>query len=446
MISLVLPGNELRLYVGSRVWLAVLAVSIQACGGDYDQDVCTTCPSGGTIVRVSVTLSAASLEEGQSAAAEARAFDASDREVRGHPFVWSSSDSTVAGVANGQITALRPGTARIAASAGTITGSMSVTVTPMSVARVELSLDSITLSIGYAQELKATMRSATGVTLGRPVTWRSTDPAMLSFDSAGPATVRVRALQTGTSRVIATSEARADTAVVRVVVPVAARVLVTPRYLVVDVGDSASVSVDAVASNGDTVYTPMITWSSDSPAAASGAGLRVRGLAPGVARLAAIVNGVSDTVTVAVLGPQSVLSTAWARGQMEASIRAGDTVSVPVMMDLGRRGAGGDLGAAQMSFSFPTTLLAYLDAAPPSGVTALVHEVQPGTLRIAYIASDRQTGTRITLVVLRFRVAAAALAGQRARLQLTHTIGPLSTSFQPLGMPVVPQGTVQIVP
>lgn len=444
MISLVLSGTEPRRFAGSRLGLVLLAVLLQACGGDSGSDPCPTCPS---VTRVSVALDVPSLEEGQSATAVARAFNASDREVTGHAFAWTSSDSTVAGVANGRITAVRPGTARISARVGAVTGSVDVTVTPASVARVELSADAVTLSVGYGRELTAITRSATGAALdGRPVTWQSTDSGVLSVDPSGPGTARVRALQAGTSRIIATSGARADTALVRVVVPVASRVRVTPRYLVVDAGDSALVSVEAVASNGDTVYTPAITWTSDSSAVASAAGSRVRGLAPGAARLAATVDGIGDTVTVAVLGPRSLLSTAWARGQMEAPVRPGDTVSVPVIVDLGRRGTTGDLGAAQMSLAFPAPLLEYLGADAPTGATALVHQVQPGTLRIAYIASEPRADARVTLVVLRFRVAAAAPAGQRGRLGLTHLIEPLGTTFQPLGMPVVPQGTIHIAP
>jgi hypothetical protein len=444
MISLVPPGNEPRRNAGSRLRLAVFAVLLQACGSDFDGDACPTCPS---VARISVTVDVVSLEEGQSTTAVARAFDASDREVTGQAVAWTSSDSAVAGVADGRITALRPGMVRISARMGTVTGSVDVTVTLASVARVEMNVDSLTLFVGYGRELTAITRSATGAALdGRPVSWQSTDPAVLSVDPSSAGITRVRALQAGTSRIIANSGARADTALVRVVVPVASRVRVTPRYLAVNAGDSALVSVEAVAASGDTVYTPAITWTSDSSAVAGGAGPRVRGLAPGAARLAATVDGISDTVTVAVLGPRSLLSTAWARGQMEASVRAGDTVSIPVVVDLGRRGTTGDLGAAQMSLAFPTTLLEYVDADAPAGVTVLVHQAQPGTLRIAYVASDPRTDARVTLVVLRFRVAAAAAAGQRGRLRLTHLIEPLGTTFQPLGMPVVPQGTIQIVP
>jgi hypothetical protein len=444
MVFLVSSRGEPR-YTGLRRWPAVLAFALLACGDG--RRGCTTCSPDATVVRVVVTLGTASVEEGQNVTAVARAFDASDREITGQTFAWSSSDPAVAGVANGQITALLPGTARISASAGTVTGSEDLAVTATPVGRVEVSLDSATLSVGYAGELAATTRSAAGLALaGRRITWQSSDPAVAALDSTGPSSVRVRALRSGTSHVIALSEGKADTALVRVVVPTAVQVRVTPRYLAVEAGDSATVTLSAVAANGDTVYTPAIIWSSDAAAVAGGAGMRVRGLAPGAARLAAAVDGASDTVTVAVLGPASVFSTAWPREQFNLSLRAGDTVSVPVIMDLGRRGTSGDLGAAQMSFSFPATLLEYLDTAPGSGATALVHQTQPGTLRIAYAASDPQPGARITLVVLRFRVAAAAAAGQQARLGLTHLIEPLGTTFQPLGMPVVPQGSIRIVP
>jgi uncharacterized protein YjdB len=399
------------------------------------------------VVRVTVTVGNASVEEGQAVTADARAYDGSNNEVTGRTFAWTSSDPTVATVSNGQITALRAGTTRISAVVGTVIGSVDVTVTQALVARVELSLDSATLSVGYARELTATTRSAAGMVLdGRRVVWHSSDSAVVALDSAGAASVRVRALKSGTSAVIALSDTRADTALVRVVVPSAVRVQVTPRYLTINAGDSAAVGLAVTAASGDTVYTPTITWSSDAPTIAVGAGLRVRGLVPGTARLAAGVDAARDTLALAVLGLRSLLSTAWARGQVEASLRAGDTVSVPVVVDLSRRGASGDLGAAQLSLSFPTTLLEYLEAAAGTGPAAMVHQAQPGVVRIAYAASEAQPGASVTLAVLRFRVAAAAGVGQRARLHLTHTIEPLSTTFQPLGMPVVPQGTIQIVP
>ena len=68
------------------------------------------------------------LSPGESYLLEARAFDLEGTEITGLTFVWESSDTAVATVDDGQITAHRPGMATITATLGTLSAQVNVEV------------------------------------------------------------------------------------------------------------------------------------------------------------------------------------------------------------------------------------------------------------------------------------------------------------------------------
>ena len=93
---------------------------------------------------------------------------------------WTSSDPSVAKVEEGEITALKLGTAEITAKAGDKTASCRVTVEPTPVASVTLDKANVTLKVGGKTTLQATVgpEDATDKTLS----WTSSDPSVAKVE------------------------------------------------------------------------------------------------------------------------------------------------------------------------------------------------------------------------------------------------------------------------
>jgi hypothetical protein len=126
-----------------RAGLSVATALIAACSGTSDGDVLQITrpdsadnvpglpgkPNGPPEVSsVVVTLDSTSLAKGHTSLAHAIAKDASGNVLAGRTFLWSSSDSAVAAVASGVVTARRPGSATISARADDVAGTATVTV------------------------------------------------------------------------------------------------------------------------------------------------------------------------------------------------------------------------------------------------------------------------------------------------------------------------------
>lgn len=114
---------------------------------------------------------------------------------------WTSSDTTIARVASGLITAVHEGSATITASAQGIAGVATVTVVAVPVASITVtpSLDSI--FTGLSRQYVAVARDAAGNALtGRVFTWSSSDATIAVVSSAGV----VVGLKSGLAHIVAT--------------------------------------------------------------------------------------------------------------------------------------------------------------------------------------------------------------------------------------------------
>ena len=126
---------------------------------------------------------------------------------------WRSSDTSVAvvvstGTSTARVTGRKSGTVTITATSSNKTGTTSVTVVPVPVGSVTLSPDSARVELGDVVQYSAVPRDSAGNPLtGRVVTWSVTDFGIATIDNNGLATTNGR----GSTRVIATSEGKADT-------------------------------------------------------------------------------------------------------------------------------------------------------------------------------------------------------------------------------------------
>jgi uncharacterized protein YjdB len=163
---------------------------------------------------VSVSPPTTSLQVGGTASMAATVRDSNGVAVSSASVTWSSSAPSVASVdAQGKVTALAAGSTNIRAAAGAASGTATVQVTAIPVARVEVSPTSLTVDVGKTKQLTAKTFSASGTELtGRTITWTSSNTAIATVDSTG----LVKGIKKGSATITATSEGKSDTAAVTV--------------------------------------------------------------------------------------------------------------------------------------------------------------------------------------------------------------------------------------
>jgi uncharacterized protein YjdB len=377
---------------------------------------------------------------------ETRTFVITARDAAGNPLAGRtvtliSSDAGVARLTGAVVTAIAEGTATITASAEGKTATATVTVTRAPVNSLSISPATVTLVAGAAQQLAATARDAAGNELsGRVVAWTSSNLTVATVDAGG----RVTARAPGSATITAASEGKSATAAVTV--PPAARVQVAPGFAAVDLNATVAFAASAFTAAGTNILDPGTTWKSlGSGTASVSAGGVATGLAAGHTRIVAQADAATDTAVVAVLGPQSLLSTAFVAGQAKAEVKPGQTITVPVVLDLTKVSPTGDVGAAQFELQYDPAVLVF--QAATAGVTGGTdfNVPAPGTFRFSFAGTSAQGSPRLTLVTLTFQVAPGAAAGTQRALSLGYTARPASTGFQRYEAPIAVGGRIRIV-
>jgi hypothetical protein len=173
------------------------------------------------VATVTVTLSAQSLQVGQSATALAVARAASGDILTGRPTIWSSSNPSVASVsASGVLSASSPGTTVISATIEGRIGSAVLQVSAVGVASVTLSPAAITMQAGDLRLVVATVRDASGnVLAGRAVQWFTSDNTIVD-GAVGGDTAIITGLRPGSATVSVQVEGRSASIAVLVQAPV----------------------------------------------------------------------------------------------------------------------------------------------------------------------------------------------------------------------------------
>ena len=155
------------------------------CGGKTAECAVTvTAPTG------SVTLDKTSLSlavgETVQLTATVKPDDATDKNV-----AWTSSDESVATVANGMVTAVKAGNATVSAQCGGKTAKCIVTVI-VPVTSITLDKSSLTMAVGETSVLTATIKPDNAT--DKTISWSSSDPSVVKVDNG-----KLTALKVGTS-------------------------------------------------------------------------------------------------------------------------------------------------------------------------------------------------------------------------------------------------------
>lgn len=191
--------------------LIAIAAGIAACGGGGDGG---TAPPPVTVASVSVSLASATVIAGQSTTASATARDAQGNTIGGKTAAWSTSNTGIATVsASGQVSGVAVGTAEIIATIDGKTGQATVTVTPVPVAAVAVTLNAASITVGQTTQAAAVTRDAQGNALaGRAVAWSSSNTSVATVSTNG----LVTGVAAGTANIVATSEGQSGQAALTV--------------------------------------------------------------------------------------------------------------------------------------------------------------------------------------------------------------------------------------
>jgi uncharacterized protein YjdB len=216
---------------------------------------------------------------------------------------WRSSDTTVARVADGAVTARKAGTALISATqdglADTVTASISSVALPVD--SIAISPASANLIVGQQLDLTAEPLTADGVALtGAQVTWASSNSSIATVTTSG----RVTGVTAGNAVIKASAggiSSGAALAIQPVPAVAVASVVLAPSPIAVTAGQTVQLSATTKAADGSTLTGRALTWASSNAkvATVSSSGL-LTGVGAGTAAISAMSEGQADTASAEV--------------------------------------------------------------------------------------------------------------------------------------------------
>lgn len=370
-----------RMRVSIRRSLSALALTLLAaagsCGGDG--------PTAPVVAsRVVVSPASATVIAGKTASFAAQALDASGAVMTGQAITWSSSDTSVAVVSAGMVTARRPGTANIIAASGTAQGIAPVTVIPVPVASVTVAPAPDTIFVSRTVQLVATPGDEAGVALtGRTVSWSSSDTTVATVAATGLVTGRA----VGTATVTATIEGKSGSAQIVVrLVPVAS-IALSPSAPSLVVGSALTLTAVLKDADGNVLTGRPVTWASSNTAAATvdGAG-KVTAVAAGSTTITATSGSATAQATVTVLAAPVAAVVVTAPGGT-TSIPSASTLQLTAVA---QDSAGATLADRAITWSSSDTTAATVSS------TGLVTMLKTGTVTITATSEGKAGGLVLT--------------------------------------------------
>ena len=221
--------------------------TITASAGEKSAS-CTVTVNKKVIAVTSITLDKTELslteEESSTLVATVLPMDATDKTV-----MWNSSDSSVASVSDGTVTAIKEGTATITASAGEKSATCTVTVNKKVIAVTSVTLDLTTLSLteGETSTLVATVLPTDAT--DKTVTWSSSDSSVATVSDG-----TVTAIKEGTATITASAGEKSASCTVTVSSMVTS-LSVSPREYSLPVGGSTDLKATVVPSDAPVVWS-----------------------------------------------------------------------------------------------------------------------------------------------------------------------------------------------
>ncbi len=355
----------------------------QACGGDGGTEPPEPLPDPPRPTTVTVNPATAEL----TALGATAQLTAEVRDQNGQVIVvtvtWSSNNAAVATVnTSGLVTAAGNGTATITATAGTVSGSATVTVAQQ-VSAVEIAPDTAIVLPGATLQLSAEAQDSNGhAVAGSEFAWASSDTTVAVVDSTG----LVSGIALGQVEVSATSSGLSGRALLEVVEPAPMTVAVTPDTVTFDaLGDTLRLTADVLDQAGRPMPGEVVMWAaSDTSVAMVDSGGLVTAVGNGAATITAMSGALSDDAAVEVM---QVVRRVMLSPRADTLI-LGDTLLLAAeALD----GNGQPVVGAAFTWSSGDAAIATVDT---SGV---VHGVGEGTTEITAATGSTRGIARITV-------------------------------------------------
>ena len=171
-------------------------------------------PAPVVVGQIDITASTAPLLVHGSRQLTTRVLSTEGFTLHDHALVWSSSDTSVAGVTpQGVVFARAVGETVISATAGRARAEVRIVVAPEAVASIAFTRGTTTLAAGETGLFGVLLFTADGRQLfDRAVAWSSTDTAVVVVNAQG----QIRGVRPGTARIVAESEGQRASATVTV--------------------------------------------------------------------------------------------------------------------------------------------------------------------------------------------------------------------------------------
>jgi uncharacterized protein YjdB len=305
-----MPSNRKISFVALRAILLANFCILAACGGGGGGGDKVSIPTAPTAVltTINVSLSAATLQTGQSGTASAAGLDQNGAAISLSNVTWSSSNTAVATVSSaGQISAVSAGTSQITATSGLKSGQASLTVVQAPVASVAVTPATSSITVGGALVLTATPKDAAGnVIAGKTVSWTATDINSLTGVVAGN-TVTVTGRAAATVTVYATVDGVAGSATVTVAnaaTAAVASVVMSVSSITLNVNQVSTVTASPRDASGNVISGKTVTWGTSDGSIVGGSvngnSADLQGVAAGSATVTATVGGKTGQIAVTV--------------------------------------------------------------------------------------------------------------------------------------------------
>ena len=330
------------------------------------------------VTGVSISKSSLTLYTGQTEtlSAQVKPDDATDTRL-----TWSSSDKTVATVANGLVTALKAGSTQIRVTSfeGGFQDVCNLTV-KQHVTGLDLSHSTRTIYLGQTVTMTATVLPSDAS--DKSVTWTSSNSDIVSVTQNGSVTANAM----GEAEITATSNdgGFSKTCKVTVVEPLvpATSLTLTPKTMSLNIGESGSLELQILPNDCNEI----LEWKSSDPSVATVNAGDITALAAGTTTITVRGSNTSASATVTVIDPYAVTGVTLDRTTLSLEMGETATLVATVLPE--------DARDKTVTWSSGNTAVATVDQ------QGKITTVSPGTAQITVTTKDGSFSASCALTVV----------------------------------------------
>jgi uncharacterized protein YjdB len=297
--------------VSAILAIILLSLALAACGsgGGSSSNNTPPPPVTASLTSLQLTPGTASVAPGavQQFTAMGKYSDGSSKDLTASA-QWKTSDSNIASVAGGKVTAVGAGMVTVTASSGKFAASATLQVTSAAanLASIAVSPLASSLPVNTSQQFTATgtYKDGSSRDLTTLVNWASSFGSIATIDAAGLATGK----GAGSTTISASLGGITGSTSLTVTAPTISSIVVTPDGLTLGIGIGQQYTATAIYSDGSTQdLVSGVTWSSSAPGVAT---INSSGLATtvgaGSATITAKVGSFTDTTLLTVVAANLV--------------------------------------------------------------------------------------------------------------------------------------------